>query len=156
VIGVNEPASPSQPASAQIAWVAGAGGSVPPGALSGGAEPGRPHLYIGRGQYQGGVHPGKVVGQNCNIGWGGREILLSHYEVLVAPGAHAQWIAARGGQVPPGAVSGGGEPGRPQLYVCRGQHQGGVHPGKLVGANCNIGWGGKEILLPTYQVLVLR
>jgi hypothetical protein len=38
--------------------------------------------------------------------------------------------------------------------VCRISYNGGVHPGKTVGAGCNIGWGGNEISRTTYDVLV--
>jgi len=56
--------------------------------------------------------------------------------------------------VPPGAIAGGGENGRP-LFICRAAHEGGLHPGKVVGRNCNFGWGGREILSERYEVLVL-
>ena len=41
------------------------------------------------------------------------------------------------------------------LYVCRSKYDGGLHPGKVVGGNCSIGWGGKEIVLPAFEVLTL-
>ncbi len=63
------------------------------------------------------------------------------------------WVPAEGGAIPQGAVLGGSENGQP-LFICRAQYNGGVHPGKVVGQNCNIGWGGREILNPTYEVLV--
>ncbi len=138
-------------AGAQGNWVAAGGGSVPAGAVAGGRESNGKNLYICRGSHGGGVHPGKIVGHNCNIGWGGREVLLSRYEVLV--GVSAEWMAASGGSVRPGAVAGGRESDGKNLYICRGSYGGGVHPGKIVGHNCNIGWGGKEILLPSYEVL---
>jgi len=39
------------------------------------------------------------------------------------------------------------------LYVCRANYNGGVHPGKVVAGNCNIGWGGNEIVLHSFEVL---
>jgi hypothetical protein len=135
-------------------WVPGANGQVPQNAVSGGQERGR-QLFVCRARYQGGVHPGKIVGRNCNIGYGGREITVPRYEVLTSTRPNRiSWQAAANGQIPPGAVVGGQEPGR-QLYICRAPYQGGVHPGKLVGRNCNIGWGGNEVTLPRYEVMVL-
>ncbi|MRG96973.1 DUF3421 domain-containing protein [Polyangium spumosum] len=134
-----------------FSWVFGTNGYVPPGAIPGGSEPGR-ILYICHGWYQGGLHPGKIVGANCNIGWGGREVLLNAYEVLVGDQWRVQWIDASHGVVPEGAVSGGYEPGRPNLYICRAQYRG-WQPGKIVGENCNFGYGGEEKLSVYYQVL---
>ncbi len=139
-------------ADAGLHWVAARGGEVPGGAIIGGWEPGRT-LYVCRGWYRGGMHPGKIVGSNCNIGWGGDEVLLDPYEVLVGDNGAVRWVDASYGGVPAGAFSGGWEPGRPNLYVCRAYHEG-WQPGKLVGQNCNIGYGGDELLYAHYQVLV--
>ncbi len=144
--------APQKPQPA-LSWVSASNGQMPNGAVLGGQEPGR-SLYVCRASYQGGVHPGKIVGSNCNIGYGGQEILLPNYEVLVQPAAVSlQWMPASNGQVPNRAVLGGQEPGR-SLYICRASYQGGVHPGKIVASNCNIGYGGQEILLPNYDALV--
>lgn len=140
----------AQPAG--LSWVFATDGYVPPGAIPGGWEPGRT-LYICHGWYQGGLHPGKIVGRNCNIGWGGREILLNSYEVLVGNAQAVRWIDASHGGIPAGAVSGGYEPGRPNLYICRAQYRG-WQPGKVVGENCNYGYGGEERRSPYYQVLI--
>ncbi|MGI0491239.1 DUF3421 domain-containing protein [Alkalinema pantanalense CENA528] len=146
----NNPTPTPQPAALQ--WVAASGGQVPGGAVLGGQEPGR-SLYICRAGYQNGVHPGKVVASNCNISYGGREIEIRNYEVLTNPGQRSlRWVTASGGQVPGGAVLGGQEPGR-SLYICRAGYQNGVHPGKVVASNCNIGYGGKEIEIRSYEVL---
>jgi hypothetical protein len=135
-------------------WVDARGGDVPYGAIVGGSETGRT-LYVCRGWYNNGLHPGKVVGSNCNIGWGGDEVLLDRYQVLVGDQNRVQWVDASNGDVPPHAFSGGYEPGRPDLYVCRALYNG-IHPGKIVGSNCNIGYGGKEITLNRYQVMVVE
>lgn len=39
------------------------------------------------------------------------------------------------------------------FYFCRAAHQGGTHPGYLSKKQCHIGYGGKEIVLNTYEVL---
>lgn len=133
-------------------WVDARGGAVPHSAIIGGWETGRT-LYVCRGWYRGGMHPGKIVGSNCNIGWGGKEVLLDPYQVLVGDNRYVRWVDASNGGVPAGAFSGGYEPGRAHLYVCRVSYKG-LHPGKIVGSNCNIGYGGKERLFSQYQVLV--
>ncbi|MBD1881581.1 MULTISPECIES: DUF3421 domain-containing protein [unclassified Coleofasciculus] len=136
-------------------WVGASNGDIPPNAVIGGSESGR-RLYICRAEYNGGVHPGKVVGNNCNFGWGGEEILAPFYEVLTAPrNVRIVWIEASNGRVPAGAIAGGIEADR-DLFICRASHNKGVHPGKIVASNCNISWGGQEILKRNYQVAVLR
>ena len=128
--------------------------SAPPDAVDGGHEANGAPLYVCRAQYSGGVHSGKIVGSGCNFGWGGKEHSVSPFERL---GGNADvWEAASGGVLPPGAVVGGHEANGAPLYVCRTAYNGGVHPGKTVGAACNIGWGGKEISRTTYDVLVSR
>lgn len=43
------------------------------------------------------------------------------------------------------------------LAVCRISYQGGVHPGKLIlGRNCNIGRGVREIGVPKYEIMVVN
>jgi hypothetical protein len=137
-------------ADGSLKWVASAG-AVPPNAVIGGQEPGRT-LPICRGAYQGGIHPGKLVAGKCNIGWGGKEITLTRFEVLVSNNARLAWVP---GPTAAGMVMGGQEPGR-TLPICRGNYQGGTHPGKLVAGRCNIGWGGKEITLTRFEVLVQK
>lgn len=148
------------PAGAQgLSWVAYQG-RVPADAIIGGQEPAR-QLPVCRARHgQGGnigVHPGKLVAGKCNIGWGGREVELTQFEVLTGDPRHVTWLPAVGGVIPPGAFVGGEEPGR-KLIVCRAPFgQGGnigVHPGKLVAGKCNIGWGGREHALVAYQVMV--
>lgn len=125
---------------------------LPPDVVVGGDEMGRP-LFICRGKYRDGMHPGKVVGGRCNIGWGGREIALDYYQVLVSH-APLGWVSASYGAVPPNAVPGGYAHGQP-LYICQVEFNGGVHPGKVVGQMCNIGWGNREVTIPYYNVLVM-
>ena len=149
------------PADFPVLWVPAANGTVPANAIIGGNEAGRP-LPVCRAIYNKGVHPGKVVGKNCNFGYGGKEVLAPQYDVLVGNPAVlnkspqlVRWIAAQGGQVPLGAFFGAYEPGRPILPICQAPYQGGVHVGKVVGRNCNFGYGGLEVLSPQYAVLVV-
>lgn len=132
-------------------WQPAPGGQIPSGAVVGGSEPGRT-LYLCRGWHQGGLHPGKVVGGNCNIGYGGSEVRLSTFEVLVR--TNLTW-APYTGSIPPNALQGGQERDR-VLYVCRAPHAGGVHPGKVVAGNCNIGYGGRELALSNFEIAIMR
>jgi hypothetical protein len=73
--------------------------------------------------------------------------------------AHAQsdrWISGSNGYLPPDAVQGGHEANGTPLYVCRARHLGGVHIGKFRAdwRGCNIPYGGRELTLNSYQVLV--
>lgn len=63
-----------------------------------------------------------------------------------------QWVAYQG-DIPAGAVVGGFENGA-ELIVCRSFYNGANHAGKVVAGSCNFGWGGKEIVSKTFDVLV--
>ena len=68
------------------------------------------------------------------------------------PQPEFRWLAAANGNITSAPVVGGNE-GR-DLYVCRIQHQGGVHLGKLIaGDACRIGYGAKEVKSSNYEVL---
>lgn len=135
-----------------LTWVPNTDPASRQNVIVGGQEPGRT-LPICRAAYRDGLHPGKIVAGNCNFGWGGKEILDPKFDVLTGRPA-IRWVAARNGApLPAGAFIGGSEPGR-LLPVCRASYQQGMHPGKVVAGNCNIGWGGKEIVLPNYEVMV--
>lgn len=114
-----------------------------------GWEPGR-QLYVCKAEAHGGMHPGKVVGEGCNIGYGGREEVYPDFEVYMGPG---KWVPKYEGLTSMNAVEGGYEPGR-NLMVCLAQAHGGWHPGKVVAGNCNIGYGGFEEVIPDFRVLV--
>ena len=71
-----------------------------------------------------------------------------------APAAGAlSWVA--GPAIPPNAVIGGKAHGR-DLLICRGTLQDGVHPGKVWEGKCHIAWGGKEVPLNVFEVLVQK
>ncbi len=84
-------------------------------------------------------------------------VLLTAAALLAgAVSAHAQqrgWVNASNGYLPPNAVQGGHE-GNGQH--CRAQYGGGLHIGKFRAdwQGCNIAFGGKEITLNKYQVMV--
>lgn len=64
-------------------------GRLPANAVRGGVDQnGRVPLYICRAHYINGIHPGKLLSGKCNIGWGGQEVVLHHFEVLVSTGRY--------------------------------------------------------------------
>lgn len=89
--------------------------------------------------------------------------LLAAVVLCVAPlrlhaqigSADAQWVAAQGGAVPPGAQPTGYEAGG-FLYSCRASVEGGVHPGKVRPGfdGCYVPVGGRETSIRQYEVLI--
>jgi|GEM_PF-1800811 len=134
-------------------WVTDPAGANLGGTHFPGGWEGKRKLFVCRARYRGGMHPGKVVAGRCNIGYGGREVALAGYQQLVASKGMVTWVRAARGAIPRGAVQGGQE-NRAPLYVCRANHAGGQHPGKIVGGGCNIGYGGQELVKRQYDVLV--
>jgi len=74
------------------------------------------------------------------------------FEIQVKRAQPLQWVAYKG-TIPANAVAGGFENGS-DLIVCRAFYNGANHPGKVVGTGCNIGWGGNEVVSPTFEVLI--
>jgi hypothetical protein len=138
-------------AAAQVNWVPASGGDAPKNTINANTK-GQPRMPICRGWYQNGTHPGKLVGKNCNIAWGEQEITLPQYEVLAGKATGLSWVYGARGSMPKRPFYGGEEPGR-QLAVCRSNYNGAMHAGKLVSNGCQLGWGGKAVLLDTYQVM---
>lgn len=129
----------------------------PAGAIRGGHEANGTPQYVCVAPFNGGRHPGKTVNGNCNIGWGGSEQVIpippAGYAIPVnyTPG----WVARSQGQaLPSNAVLLGYEANGTALFSCRAPYNGGLHLGKVVAGNCNFGWGGREIVVPNYEVLV--
>ena len=116
-------------------------------------------LFVCRANFQQDVHPGKLVGGKCHIGWGGREYPISPYEMAVASPSSHYWGRAGESSTP---IAGGREGGR-ALIICRSEHRSspdgrtfvshGMHSGKLIGRNCHFGYGGQEIINANYEVL---
>lgn len=129
-----------------------AGQPIPVSAVVGGSQHHPSALfYICRANYRGGVHPGKYLSGNCNISWGGSEIIMQHYEILLSD-KPLIWIEESDGNIPNHAIAGGSENGNP-LFICQADYKNGTHPGKIIGENCNFGWGGHEMMAPYYKVL---
>ncbi len=132
-----------------------------PGAISGGPgadpNPGSP-MYICRARYQGSLQPGKWVGGNCNIAYGGQEIVRSSFEIAYGNAAWQRYQGAGNGLIQTGTDSDGSP-----LYTCRVRFRtgpanfpqvpgfpfgsdAGWQPGKLLNGSCHVPFGGKEIV----------
>ena len=71
--------------------------------------------------------------------------------------AHAiSWVSAENGRIPSDAIASGHERNGEPLFICRANYEGGVHIGKIHHAfgACNIPYGGKEVQVSSYEVLV--
>lgn len=131
-------------------------GEIPANAVEAGDDGSKKNFVCQAEREDGSVHPGKAFGVDgdyiCNYGYGGNEIVVkSGYKILTASPIGLVWLPYSG-SIPSNAVSGGNERGR-DLPVCRANYKGALHPGKVVGKNCNIGWGGKEVVIPSFEVL---
>ena len=136
-------------------WKKAIGGSIPSGARSNGHGADGTPCWVARASNSGGIQLGKVrpAFGAANIPYGGKEIKVTDYEVLMEEG---RWVKASGGRVPDGAVVAGFEADGKPLFVARAAYQGGIHQGKVrleFGA-ANIPYGGNEIKVTNYEVLV--
>lgn len=142
------PPAGAVPATGSLRWVPGGTGmAVPADAVIGGSEDGIP-LPVCRATYAGGLYPGKLVKDNCNISYDSREIYTHGFEILAGTGAH--WGAPQPGFQ--GAFVAGGENGGP-LYLCQAEYRGNLHPGKIYDGKCDISYAGREIPVASFQVL---
>jgi hypothetical protein len=129
------------------------GEAIPTNAIVGGSQDNTNAMfYVCRANYQGGVHPGKLVSGNCSISWGGRELFMRDYEVLLSD-YPLQWAEGNYGTIPHHAIEGGYEHHR-KLYICQTDYKNGTHLGKVIGNNCNFGYRGHELMSPYYSVLI--
>ncbi|HYY57681.1 MAG TPA: DM9 repeat-containing protein [Pyrinomonadaceae bacterium] len=150
---------------ARVQWVETRFGQpVPAGAIALGQESSGLNngvtQYVCRALYGSGMHPGKLIGGQCNIGYEGREVERPKYEVAVYAGG--SW----GRPVTAGALVGGWENNR-YMNVCRVHYTEeirvftmlyrardyGMHGGKLLeDGRCHFGYGGDEYASADYEV----
>ena len=145
------------------------------GAVEGGPgndpNPGSP-MYVCRSQYEGSLQPGKWVAGNCNIAYGGREMVRSTFEIAYG---NAVWLPYS--DDPNGLIQTGSERDGTPLYSCRVRYRGGVRgvlsmpslsglplgadlgyqPGKLLQGSCHVPLGGQEVVqAPPFEALYAR
>uniref|UniRef100_A0A0K8TPN2 Uncharacterized protein n=1 Tax=Tabanus bromius TaxID=304241 RepID=A0A0K8TPN2_TABBR len=138
-------------------WVPSVGGQILPHAVIGGRTSDGEPLYIGRANYAGSITPGKVhPSHNClYIGYGGREVRVDSYEILISdPGP--QWVGVAIGQHLPNAVQAGLDSDGHSIYVARAYHGGDQLVAKYIPGKqaAYVSFDGDEVLVPQIEVLV--
>lgn len=132
-------------------WEGHSFGGLPNWAASAGWEANGDPLYICRAQYSGGLHIGKIRHgfDGCNIGYGGQEITVSYYEVWTDS---LNWAPGQGDRFS-NAYDAGHEANGQPLFICRAEHAGGLHIGKIRPGfgGCNISYGGQEVTVWFYE-----
>lgn len=113
--------------------------------------------YTCRASYMGQTEAGKAFPEGgCNFAANGAEQKGMNYDVLIGDTYDWQAATAPLTAIPAQAVVAGREcDGAPQ-YACRVSYQGGLHPGKLVGGRCVIGYAGAEVPSDTFEVLLFH
>src|SRR5262245_59640525 len=79
-------------------------------------------------------------------------------QAAAAPSSHSvRWVAASGGVIPDGAMASGQDAGGTQEFACRAAVVRGTHLGRIAAGmtGCSIGFGGREVIMPTYEVLAV-
>jgi len=126
-------------------------GSIPFDALPGARDNGGNAMYICSGLVGGGLHPGRIMfGWNgCQVPYGGSEVQAKSYYVLALA-----WQDQRAIGDSPSFPAGKDIDSNP-LYLCRGSRDGGLQVGKYKTgwSTCNIGYGGVELPLSSFQIL---
>jgi hypothetical protein len=73
---------------------------------------------------------------------------MERYQMLYARGHWGRWDRRNFN----GALIAGHENNGEPLFLCRTDHNGAMHPGKVVNGRCNIGYGGNEISQPDFEL----
>ena len=164
-------------ANLQYKWVKGVVGQIPAHAASAWRNFDGP-LNICQANYSGGVHPGQLTKNGCRITYAWKAYNEKNFNILTSSKTpewkdqsalyqyrQHQW-PVYGGVGPMVIINGpvsksgpqpviGGHEGGHNLYVCRCMYKENVHVGKVVSNACNIGFEGKEVRVPDYEVLFL-
>lgn len=82
-------------------------------------------------------------------------LALSIIIILLNVPASAEWVTVESGQIPPNALVAGQSSDNQPAYVCRAQHEGGIHPGMINPSGaCDIAYQGGLFSNSNYEVLV--
>ena len=140
-------------------WIGSANGHAPAGAvLAGNDKSGEAH-YIGRAHHSGSLTPGKIhKSHEClYIGYGGHEVAIRQYEVLVAQQrCEVQWIHCEAYMpIPHGAILAGNDVDGSPIFVGRAHHESDhlvakVIPDKQI---AYVSYDGREIPKHNFEVL---
>nr|KAJ3402462.1 hypothetical protein HK105_004281 [Polyrhizophydium stewartii] len=150
-------------AEAPVTWVGTTGNAIPANAIQGGEEADGQPLYIARGW----IEVSRNWWDGARISYGGKEITVRDYEILIGSLSAIRWVPARGPlrveNFQETFIEGGREASGEPLFVARakivprGESRPGVHPGKAgPGLTCHVAYGGEERMFEQYEVLVLN
>ncbi|MFN0182576.1 MAG: hypothetical protein ACKVQR_02040 [Aquabacterium sp.] len=98
-------------------------------------------------RHNGALVPGRLTDRGCNIAWEDIEVAATSYEPLAMDG---RW----GRPHPDGASQQVGNEPRGPTGLCRALHEGAVMPGKYHGGECLVGFRGRVLSAPVFEVLL--
>jgi hypothetical protein len=155
----NSSVSPGQSVdSSCLVWVPSRDGQVPDDPVAGGQEPAWP-LYICRTKLPQGAFPGKLIrGWACYVAEDGNELAARQYDVLTGASCPMEWRIAPSGVFPANPIQGGIESEQPS-FICRAEHAGGLHIGRVGWATnhkCVISYGGRQFNYDQFEVLTTK
>ncbi|XP_030384655.1 uncharacterized protein LOC115631934 isoform X2 [Scaptodrosophila lebanonensis] len=151
--------SVAPPADGYDMWVTASPGYTPADAVVAGHDADMSQLLVCRAYYDGFHVPGKAVpSRGCAyISHAGREIVQTHYEVLIGQSKY-RWVSGYDGSIPLGAVEAGRNANGEILYIGRALYCGTLTPGKVHPSHkcLYIPFGGTEHRIINYEVLVRK
>lgn len=138
-------------------WIGSGNGHVPDGAVAAGRTSSGEELFIGRAHHCGALTPGKIhKSHGClYIPFGGSEVSVKSYEVLVAP-PKAQWIRATAHNIPFNAIRGGHDSDGSEIFVGKAFHGGDIIPAKVIRSKnvAYVSYNGQEIAKHEFEVVI--
>lgn len=129
---------------------------LPRNAILGGRDTDGAQIYVGRAFHEGDMIPCKVIPskQVAYVSHNGFEIAKHNFDILI--GNDVKWKKEKNGKIPKGAYPGGRTSSGETLYIGRGEHSRSTTVGKVHQSHgcLYIGYGGKEVALRDYEVLI--
>lgn len=116
-------------------------------------------LYLCRAIHEGTIYPGKYVNGSCSISVNGVERHQKISQVLVnVPSEIVRWDSIKGEGFHPlhGLAFASGGDSAQKFNTCRAAYKAGLHPGRIVGSQCLIGWRGIEVAQSNYDILYIQ
>uniref|UniRef100_A0A336MXE7 CSON006343 protein n=1 Tax=Culicoides sonorensis TaxID=179676 RepID=A0A336MXE7_CULSO len=140
-----------------FSWVGSGNGHVPENAVIAGHTSNGEPLYVGRAHHDGSLTPGKIhKSHGClYIPFGGSEVSIRTYEVLVAQ-MKPQWRSANASTCyQPNTISGGRDADGAEIFVGRAYHEGDLIPAKVIPSKqvAYVPYNGEEIAKYDFEML---
>jgi len=140
---------------APTAWILVEVGHIPQDAIMAGEDSSGIPQYIARNFHEGGLHIGRASHEGACLSYGGCEIPLTSYEVLIGDARAITWVPSTSGDGTRPVEAGYEADGKP-LWIAQARYAGGVLPGKASGwdSGAYVAHNGKENRVMEYNVLV--